>query len=80
LITPAKITESTGRLHLADGDTAITVDYTSSSGPLSITQSGINEPVTLQDKSKTPPQPTRIALSPTAKVTTLTVSFVIKPA
>jgi hypothetical protein len=79
LITPGEVTESTGSLRIADGDTAIILEYSASSKPLTVTRGSINEPVTLQDKSKTPPQPTRIALAPADKVTTLTVKFVIRP-
>lgn len=79
LITPGQVEVTDSGLRINDGDTAITVDYSQSSEALKVSQDTIKEASTLQDKS-IPPQPTRIALTPLAKVSVLTIKFVVRPA
>ncbi len=79
-ITPAQVETTDSGLRFHDGDTAISINYSESDSALSVvSQNVITEQSTLQDKTKEPPQPTRVALAPEGKVTALTTRFIIRP-
>ncbi|MFZ9681723.1 MAG: hypothetical protein ACO3DQ_00750 [Cephaloticoccus sp.] len=70
LITPGTVSAEPGRLRLADGETAIIVDYSGSSEALAVSRDTINQP----------PHPTRLALAPSGPITQAVITFVITPA
>lgn len=80
LITPISVEVTDSGLLLSEGDSAITVDYSQSSESLSVSQDIIKEKTLLQNKLIEPPQPTRVALSPSGPITSGTMRLVIRPA
>ena len=79
LITPGKVTVTDSGLRFSEGDTAIIIDYSTSSETLSVvSQNTIKEQSIYQDKS-TPPPAHRVALSCSSPVTTATIRTVIRP-
>ena len=71
LITPGEVTETDQSLRFADGDTAITIEYsTDGDTALQVSRDTINQP----------PHPTRVAIATVEKVTALILRFVIHPA
>lgn len=78
LITCGKVEVTDVGLRFCDGEAAISITYAESSEALTVSQDTIKEESILQDKS-TPPQPTRVALATSGKVTAITMRFVIRP-
>ena len=78
LITCGKVEVTDVGLRFSDGEAAISITYAESSEALTVSQDTIKEESILQDKS-TPPQPTRVALATSGKVTAITMRFVIRP-
>lgn len=69
LITSGEITEEPQKLRFAEGDTAITIVYSAANTELLVSRDTINQP----------PHPTRVAIATGAKVSALTLQFVIRP-
>lgn len=69
LITPGEITESGQSLRFADGDTAITIEYSADNTALQISRDTINQP----------PHPNRVAIATVEKISSLTLRFEIRP-
>jgi hypothetical protein len=68
LITSGEVTELEQSLRFADGDTAITIDYTADNVALQVSSDTINQP----------PHPTRVAISTSENVSALTLCLVIQ--
>lgn len=69
LITPAQVTEESGRVRLSDGNSAILVTYSAGNETLNLSRDTINQP----------PHPTRLAFALAQPITKAVVRFVITP-